>query len=141
MGAEITCTCTTGRRSAEGKALLETNELIFRSPELKLTIPFSAITALDVVGADLRVTHGGQTSTLAIGPAAAEKWAAKIRNPKSLLDKLGVKPEHRIVVLGVTDAAFREQLSASCPDVSGPGAAERGCRVLPVGRRDGPRPA
>ena len=30
--------------------------------------------------------------------AKAAKWADKIRNPKNLLDKLGVKPEHRVVV-------------------------------------------
>ena len=31
-------------------------------------------------------------ATFELGPKA-ERWAERIRNPKSLLDKLGVKPE------------------------------------------------
>ncbi len=40
----------------------------------------------------------------------AERWAERIKSPKRLVDKLGIKPESTVVVLGVKDASFREQL-------------------------------
>ncbi len=41
--------------------------------------------------------------------ATAEKWALKIRSPKSLIDKLGLKPDSRVAILGVTDPEFLGQ--------------------------------
>ncbi len=46
---------------------------------------------------------------------------------RSLLDKLGVKPGHRIVLLGVEDAAFLKDLAERVPDFVGgksPGEAD-----------------
>jgi hypothetical protein len=41
----------------------------------------------------------------------APKWAEKIRNPRGLMEKLGVKTGMRVVVLGVEDAEFLSELS------------------------------
>lgn len=116
MGAEARVTVTYGGQTSEGKALLETSELIFRG-EFRLKIPFRDITSIDARGGDLRIDSGAGTAVFALG-AKAEQWAQKIRNPKSLIDKLGVKPEHRVVVLNVRDAAFLAQLRERAPDVS-----------------------
>jgi hypothetical protein len=116
MGQEAVCSVTVGRRRVEGKALLETSEIIFRSPDLRLKIPFASIEKLDATNGTLRVTHAHGAATFTLGPAAS-KWADKIRNPKSLLDKLGVKPEHKIVVLGVRDAEFLDDLRARVPKI------------------------
>ena len=41
------------------------------------------------------ITHaGGACSLLLTDRATAEKWELKIRYPKSLVDKLGLKPSH-----------------------------------------------
>jgi hypothetical protein len=40
----------------------------------------------------------------------AEKWAYRILNPKSLLDKLGVKEGMKVLVLGVEDEGFLADL-------------------------------
>jgi hypothetical protein len=40
----------------------------------------------------------------------AENWAEKIRNPRGLLDKLGVKPGMKVAVIGVEDGDFLAQL-------------------------------
>ena len=37
---------------------------------------------------------------------------------RTLIEKLGLKPEHRIVLVGVTDEAIARQISAAAPDVS-----------------------
>ncbi len=105
MGAQAICNVTFGKRRVKGKALLETSELIFRSPDLRLKIPFSSIKKLEVDGGRLIVTYTDATTTFHLG-LKAPIWANKIRNPKSLLDKLGVKPEHRIRILKIRDLGF-----------------------------------
>ncbi len=41
MGAEAMCTVTVGRKKDAGKALLETDALIFRGSVLRLSIPYA----------------------------------------------------------------------------------------------------
>ena len=57
------------------------------------------------------------TLVLGLG-SAADKWAAKIRSPKSRVEKLGVKPGARVSVLGVDDDAFLDELKQAGADVS-----------------------
>jgi hypothetical protein len=116
MGKEAICTVTVGRRRVEGKALLESNEIVFRSRDLRLKIPLTSIKRLETANGKLSVTHTDGAATFHLGPAAA-KWADKIRNPKSLLDKLGVKPEHNVVVLGIRDAGFVADLKRRVPRI------------------------
>jgi hypothetical protein len=90
MGQEIKCRVDFAGESSEGKALLETSEIIFRGA-FRLKIPFQAITALDASHGRLSVKYAGGQAVFHIGKAA-DKWADKIRNPPNRLDKLGVKP-------------------------------------------------
>jgi hypothetical protein len=117
MGAEAKCRAHMNGKSATGLARLETDVLQFRGEGLKLSIPFKAMT--DVVASDgeLRVTSSDGTATLDLGSAAA-KWAEKIRNPPSRLQKIGVKPEWVASVLGVEDVAFLKELGAAAARVS-----------------------
>src|ERR1044071_1409968 len=101
MGSESQCTVRFGDQRSEGKAQLETDHLIFRGT-FRLNIPRKAITKLDASDGALRVTFPDGTAVFELGPTAA-KWADKIRNPPSLIDKLGVKPGMRVAVLGVDD--------------------------------------
>ena len=116
MGQEAQCTVRFSRKVARGKALLEHNALIFRG-DLQLVIPFKEITTVTAVRGALRVTFSGGTATFQLGPLA-ERWAERIRAPKSLVDKLGVKPGARVAVLGVADAAFRRQLRERTADIA-----------------------
>lgn len=108
MGLEATCTASFGGRSSEGRALLETDELLFRG-EFRLKIPFRAISEVRASGATLHVVWSEGTAKLALGPAAAT-WAERIRNPKSRLDKLDVKPGKKIAVTGLDDREFLKEL-------------------------------
>lgn len=108
MGSEAVCSVHYGAQASEGKALLETSELIFRG-DFRLRIPFSEITSLASEDGELRVGYAGNVAVFELGRNAGP-WAKKIRNPRGLLDKLGVKPGMRVVVLGVEDADFLSQL-------------------------------
>jgi len=108
MGLEARCEVRVGRERAECRALLETDELIVRG-DVRARVPFRSIREIAVRGGVLRVTHEGGTLALALGDAAA-KWAERLKNPKSVLDKLGVKPGHRVVVLGAPDATLAKSL-------------------------------
>jgi len=58
-----------------------------------------------------------RTALFELGPSAT-KWAEKLRNPRSRLDKLGVKPGMRVALLGVDDEEFLAELSARTSDIS-----------------------
>jgi hypothetical protein len=109
MGAEATCKATFKGHASSGKARLETDVLEFRGGDVKLSIPFKTIEKVGSCKGVLSVTFGGQTATFDLG-AAATKWADKIKNPPSRLQKIGVKPEWRASALGVEDEQFLADL-------------------------------
>lgn len=116
MGQEANCEVRFGGKVSAGKALLETDALIFRG-DFRLSIALKSIQSVEAADGLLRVTSPEGTAVFMIG-AKAEKWAEKIRNPRSLADKLGIKPGQRVSLCGVDDAAFREQLRARTSDVA-----------------------
>lgn len=110
MGQEAICTANFGGKTSRGKARLETEELVFRG-DFRIAIPFRRIRSLHARDGKLTIRIPEGAATFALGPQA-KKWAEKIKNPKSLLDKLGVKPESKVVVLAVRDSGFLKQLKA-----------------------------
>jgi hypothetical protein len=109
MGAEAICTATFKGQSSAGKARLETDVLQFRGGEVKLSIPFKDIKKVASCKGVLSVTFGGQTATFDLGAASA-KWADKIRNPPTRLQKIGVKPGWRASAIGMDDEQFVAEL-------------------------------
>jgi hypothetical protein len=117
MGLESPCTLKVGRRSWPGRALLESDAIVFRGGETRLAIPFSTISRIEVDDGALTIGHGGGEARFGLGANAA-RWADRIRNPRSLLDKLGVKPGMRVAVIGIDDEPFRHELGARTGDLS-----------------------
>jgi len=109
VGAEANCRVTFGRKTADGKALLETDELIFRGDDLRLSIPYKSILQVDAKDGTLRVTSTAGIAAFDLGDAAA-KWAEKIKNPPSRVDKLGVKTGQSVLFVGLRDASLREEI-------------------------------
>ncbi len=116
MGSEAQCTVQFGGKRSDGKALLESDHILFRG-SFRLAIPHKSISRLEADAGTLHVTFPDGVAHFELGPVAA-KWAEKIRNPRSLLDKLGVKPGMRVAVLGVADKSFLDQLAERTDDVS-----------------------
>lgn len=115
MGQEANCAMVRGKTRHAGRALLEGDHLVFRGEAERLTLRFADLTNVTSDNGRLTLATRQQTVTLELG-AAADRWAHKIRNPRSLLDKLGVKDGMRVGVIGIDDASFLQQLHARCPD-------------------------
>jgi len=109
MGAEAKCIVTVGRTKAEGKALLETDELIFRGGDVRLAIPYKSIVRLDAKDGVMHVMWPEGAAAFHLGPEAI-KWADKIRNPPSRIDKLNIKAGQRVLFVGLRDATLREEI-------------------------------
>ncbi|MFY9270719.1 MAG: DUF3052 family protein [Candidatus Manganitrophaceae bacterium] len=116
MGQEAVCRCEFGDQVSEGKAHLDSKSLTFRG-EFKLTVLLKEVASVEADRGRLKVSFPEGAVTLDLGPQA-DKWAVKIKHPKSLIDKLGVKPNARVAVLGVTDPDFRKALQEKTADLS-----------------------
>ena len=115
MGQEAACEARFGGQVSVGKAQLETDALIFRGT-FRLLIPLGSIQRAEAADGLLHVSSPEGPAVFKLG-AQAEKWAHKIRNPRSLADKLDVKPGIRVSLCGIDDASFRKQLDARTSDV------------------------
>ena len=127
MGNEIVTRVELGADVAEAKALLETDELIVRGA-LKARIPFSVMKDVRAEAGVLQFRWNDRSVRIHAGGEAA-KWADRIRNPKTVLDKLGVKPGQKISVLGDIDGGhFADQLESRAIDLSS--RLRRDCDVI-----------
>ncbi len=116
MGNELNCKAKFGEQKSEGKALLETSEILFRG-EFRLKIPFSTIKSAKAVDGELRLQIAEGLAIFHLG-AAAEKWRDKILHPKSRIEKLGVKPEAQVSLLGEFEREFLDEVSGLTKSVS-----------------------
>jgi hypothetical protein len=108
MGQEANCTLRFQGKTFQGKALLETREILFRG-DLRLNIPFADIQKLDVKNGDLHVRTKNGLAVLQLG-AKAQQWQHKILHPKSRAEKLGVKTGGAAAVLGAMPPDFLDEL-------------------------------
>jgi len=116
VGNEVKCTVSSAEQKSEGRALLETSEILFRG-DFRLKIPFSTIKSAKAVDGELRLQTAEGLAVFHLG-AAAEKWCEKILHPKSRIEKLGVKPGARVSLLGDFDAGFLTEIGKLTKSVS-----------------------
>ena len=90
MGREINCRAKSGGKWFQGRALLETTEIVFRG-DLRLKIPFSALDSVVANNGNLTLKWSGNVAVFELGEQA-EKWAYAILHPKTTVEKLGIKP-------------------------------------------------
>jgi hypothetical protein len=114
MGSELPCRATMGDRSGAGKALLETNELVFRGDkkDFRFRIAFEDIKKVVALGDRLVIDGPKVHAVLELGAKYAARWAEKIKNPPTRLDKLGIAEGTKMCVVGVDDPQFRSEVEA-----------------------------
>ena len=91
-----------------GRLQYEAPKLLFRGAERRV-FEGEALKGVRAEAGDLVLADG---SRFALGDKAAANWADAILNPKSRLDKLGVKPGMKVAMLNVADDALAGELVA-----------------------------
>jgi hypothetical protein len=122
VGNEVTCVVKFGKQKARGKALLETSEVIFRSEDgaLRLKLPFAGLKSASAGDGQLRLETVEGPAIFELGANAA-KWCEKILHPKTRLEKLGVKPNAVVSLIGNFAADFLAELRSVTKNLSVPG--------------------
>jgi len=127
MGKELTCRVRFGKQESTGRALLETNAILFRG-DFRLKIAFREIKSVKALNGELLIDFAGGKPSFVLRPEAA-KWAHKILHPKTVIEKLGVKEGHTVSAVGVTDADFLKQLRERSAKLV-PGKPVKDCDVI-----------
>ena len=124
MGNEANCVARFGKQKARGKALLETSELIFRSEDgaMRLKFTFAEIKSAVAADGELRLEVPEGAAIFELGANAA-KWCEKILQPKTRLEKLGIKPHAAVSLVGNFAADFLAELRSQTKTVSNGKAA------------------
>lgn len=127
MGRESTCIIRRNGDSAEAKVLLEGDELVVRGA-MRMRVPFASLTAATARAGVLTLKTAQETVSLELGDLAAS-WLEKIQNPRTRMDKLGVKPGAEVSVLGDAPADFLAELEKAGAEVT-TGRAKKGCTIV-----------
>ncbi len=122
-----------GGRAAEGRARLEERDLVFRG-DLGFKVALEDLRRVDARAGILTIEWPEGKAALELGEQA-QRWAEKIRNPPSLLDKLAVKPGARVSVIGIDDRRFLDEVAARTKDLS-VGRTRRESDLIFVGMDD-----
>ena len=109
MGQTIKTKAQFGNKASLGEAHLETDFILFRG-DFRLKVHFKDISSVTARDGKLNISFPEGAVIFYLGEKA-EVWADKIRNPKSVIDKLGIRPTSRVVVLGIADEKFLRELS------------------------------
>lgn len=119
MGNEANCVVTYGKQKARGKALLETSEVIFRSEDgaMRLKFSFGSLKSASAADGQLRLEAPEGMAIFELGGNAA-KWCEKILHPKTRMEKLGIKPNATVSLIGTFDADFLAELRSVTKNVS-----------------------
>jgi len=111
VGQELKTTLRFDGRILEGVALLEGDSIVFRGGAT-ITLKFSEIFKAEANAGWLDLQTGRGLLLFELGPKA-EVWAEKIKNPKALVDKLGVDGQKKVAIVGKLDADLRADLDAT----------------------------
>jgi hypothetical protein len=102
MGLEASCTVRVGRKTSEGKALLESEVLLFRgSGDLRLEIPFDRVRDVTGDGKTLVVRTDEHEARFELSEPVAERWARLIREPKGLSEKLELRQDVKVAIVDI----------------------------------------
>jgi hypothetical protein len=116
MGRELVCKVRAGGKTSSGRALLETNEIVFRG-DLRLKIPLASLKSVSSRDGELHLKWAEGSAAFELGDHA-EKWAYKILHPKSTAEKLGIKPGLVISVVAMGEGDFLEELRGAAKSFS-----------------------
>jgi hypothetical protein len=121
MGNEIVCRARLGTQSGDGKALLESDHLLFRG-DFRCKIFFRDLAKVSAEQGTLSLFGPEGELRLELGRKATA-WSEKILHPKSRPEKLGLKAGSKVLVIKLSDtefpdAEFQEELAKSAVEIT-----------------------
>jgi len=116
MGNEAFCKVRVGKQESEGKALLETSEILFRG-DFRLKILLSTVKSAKAAGGELCLETAHGAAIFQLGSQAG-RWLEKILHPKSRIAKLGVKSGAKVSLMGEFEAEFLREIRALTKSVT-----------------------
>ena len=123
MGKEAVCIARVNGNAAQAKAHLDSTELRLSGGH-RLTLLLAQLTSVAAEGETLRLASPGTSVELELGTVAAQRWAHAVSNPKSRLQKMGVRGDARVYVRGIVEDDFLDELRGVLANA--PAAAMRG---------------
>ena len=118
MGREVVCSGIFNGRATEGKALLESDHVLWRGEGERVRLDLQKLESVDLEDGSLVLAGVEGSLILGLGSPEAERWGQAILNPKTIIDKMGLVDGLRVSVLGVTDSSFLALLGKVECDVS-----------------------
>ena len=109
MGAEATCRVRLNQTESSGKAHCGDGEIDFKG-DFRFLWKWTDLSSVEAADGRLTVRKGPDEATFELG-AVAEKWCFAILNPKTRLDKLGLKAGQAYQAWGEFDDAFPGELA------------------------------
>ncbi len=116
MGNEIVCRASLGAQTSEGKALLESDHLLFRG-EFRCKVFFRDLAKVSVDRGTLSLFGPEGELRLELGKKATV-WSEKILHPKSRAEKLGLKAGTQVLVINLADTEFQAELAKSAVEIT-----------------------
>lgn len=110
MGLELkNCSAVIKDSEHEGHLHVDSNELSFRSTDLKWSVKVGPGTNAKSTDGELVVRRGSKSATFRVG-LNADKWVDKILHPPSRGKKLGLKAGTRYWMSGEFESTFHDEL-------------------------------
>jgi len=116
MGNEIVCRASLGAQTSEGKALLESDHLLFRG-EFRCKVFFRDLAKVSADRGTLSLFGPEGELRLELGKKATV-WSEKILHPKPRAEKLGLKAGTKVLVINLADAEFQAELAKSAVEIT-----------------------
>ena len=109
MGKEAQCTVEFNGQRSDGRALLETDEIVFRG-DFRLKIHRRELNSLRAEDGKLYASIPAGEAVFHLG-GAASRWVEAFLNPPSRLKKLGVQSGTRCRLIGEMDPTFLKEIN------------------------------
>lgn len=111
MGQEIKTQLRWDGRILSGTAHLEGHALLFRG-DASLDVAFTEMMSVEASSGWLELKTQRGLLLLELGPKA-ELWKERIKNPRALVEKLGIDATKKVCIAGKLDATLRADLEAT----------------------------
>lgn len=110
MGLEASCRCDWQGQTETVRAHLDSTGLDLRG-SFRVRIDLAQIKAITASNGKLSLRANEAAMVLHLGEKAAA-WAQFIKYPRSRIEKLGIKPGQRVLLVGLEDDALRADLAS-----------------------------